>query len=88
MLVPFTFCTKVTPLYFVMQDIGTIRRNWTTKEERMGLPDSSGGFLSELDVDAFRRLFPLQFYESHLVKSTRPDGRSLAKARETSSALG
>ncbi|XP_004304353.1 PREDICTED: exosome complex component RRP43 [Fragaria vesca subsp. vesca] len=54
----------------------------------MGLPDSSGGLLSELDVDAFRRLFPLRFYESHLVKSTRPDGRSLDKARETSSALG
>ncbi|KAM1109605.1 hypothetical protein ACFX13_009142 [Malus domestica] len=54
----------------------------------MGLPDGSGDLLSKMDGDAFRRLFPLQFYESHFVKSTRPDGRSLTEARETSSALG
>ncbi|PQQ14768.1 exosome complex component RRP43 [Prunus yedoensis var. nudiflora] len=54
----------------------------------MVLPDASGDVLSEMDVDAFRRLFPLRFFETHLVKSTRPDGRSLAEARETSSALG
>ncbi|XP_050115805.1 uncharacterized protein LOC126593735 isoform X1 [Malus sylvestris] len=58
------------------------------EEETMGLPDGSGDLLSEMDGDAFRRLFPLQFYESHFVKSTRPDGRSLTEARETSSALG
>ncbi|CAB4317047.1 unnamed protein product [Prunus armeniaca] len=54
----------------------------------MVLPDASGDVLSEMDVDSFRRLFPLRFFETHLVKSTRPDGRSLAEARETSSALG
>ncbi|KAI5318370.1 hypothetical protein L3X38_038078 [Prunus dulcis] len=54
----------------------------------MVLPDASGDVLSEMDVDAFRRLFPLRFFETHLVKSTRPDGRSLAEARETSSAFG
>ncbi|KAM1306562.1 hypothetical protein ACFX2H_008930 [Malus domestica] len=54
----------------------------------MGLPDGSGDLLSKMDGDAFRRLFPLQFYESHFVKSTRPDDRSLTEARETSSALG
>lgn len=54
----------------------------------MGLPDASGDMLSEMDTDAFRRLFPLRFYESHLTKSIRPDQRALAEARETSSALG
>ncbi|BBH07333.1 3'-5'-exoribonuclease family protein [Prunus dulcis] len=52
------------------------------------MADASGDVLSEMDVDAFRRLFPLRFFETHLVKSTRPDGRSLAEARETSSAFG
>lgn len=43
---------------------------------------------SEMEVDAFRRLFPLRFHERHLLESVRPDARSLGKARETSLALG
>ncbi|KAF3442692.1 hypothetical protein FNV43_RR16609 [Rhamnella rubrinervis] len=54
----------------------------------MGLPNVSGDFSSEMDVDAFRRLFPLRFYERHLVESIRPDARPLGRARDTTLALG
>ncbi|KAK9049863.1 hypothetical protein SSX86_031169 [Deinandra increscens subsp. villosa] len=53
--------------------------------------DSANGatdFSSEMEVDAFRRLFPLRFHERHLLESVRPDARPLGKARETSLALG
>ncbi|CAA0836992.1 3-5-exoribonuclease family protein [Striga hermonthica] len=43
---------------------------------------------SEMEVDAFRRLFPLRFHERHLVESIRPDGRPLDRARDTSLVLG
>lgn len=43
---------------------------------------------SEIEVDSFRRLFPLQFHERHLVESIRPDGRPLGKARDTTVMLG
>ncbi|KAG5533285.1 hypothetical protein RHGRI_027465 [Rhododendron griersonianum] len=43
---------------------------------------------SEMEVDAFRRLFPLRFHERHLQESIRPDARPLGKARDTSVALG
>lgn len=54
----------------------------------MGLPDAPGDLSSEVDVDAFRRLFPLRFYERHLTESIRPDGRPLGRARDTTIALG
>lgn len=54
----------------------------------MGLPNVSGDISSEMDVDAFRRLFPLRFYERHLVESLRPDARPLGRARDTTLALG
>lgn len=57
-------------------------------ERDMGLPNVSGDFSSEMDVDAFRRLFPLRFYERHLVESIRPDARPLGRARDTTLALG
>ncbi|KAK6151303.1 hypothetical protein DH2020_013938 [Rehmannia glutinosa] len=34
---------------------------------------------SEMEVDAFRRLFPLRFHERHLLESIRPDGGLLEK---------
>ncbi|KAK6127349.1 hypothetical protein DH2020_038892 [Rehmannia glutinosa] len=43
---------------------------------------------SEMEVDAFRRLFPLCFHERHLLESIRPDGRPLGKARDTTLMLG
>ncbi|XP_027076724.1 uncharacterized protein [Coffea arabica] len=43
---------------------------------------------SEMEVDAFRHLFPLRFHERHLLKSIRPDGRTLGKARDTIISLG
>ncbi|GER57181.1 exosome complex component Rrp42 [Striga asiatica] len=43
---------------------------------------------SEMEVDAFRRLFPLRFHERHLVESIRPDGRPLDRARNTTLVLG
>ncbi|XP_015898175.1 uncharacterized protein LOC107431711 [Ziziphus jujuba] len=54
----------------------------------MGLPNVSGDLSAEMDVDAFRRLFPLRFYERHLVESIRPDARPLGRARDTTLALG
>lgn len=41
-----------------------------------------------MEVDAFRRLFPLRFHERHLLESIRPDGRPLGRARDTTIALG
>ncbi|KAJ6912719.1 exosome complex component RRP43-like [Populus alba x Populus x berolinensis] len=54
----------------------------------MGVPDASGDLSSEMEVDAFRRLFPLRYFERHLSESIRPDVRPLGRARETTLALG
>jgi len=54
----------------------------------MGLPNTFEDLSSEMEVDAFRRLFPLRYFERHLAESIRPDGRPLGKARETSIFLG
>lgn len=54
----------------------------------MGLPNASEDFSSEMEVDAFRRLFPLRYFERHLTESIRPDARPLGKARDTTIALG
>lgn len=54
----------------------------------MGLPNASGDLSTEMEVDAFRRLFPLRFHERHLAESIRPDARSLGRARDTTMALG
>nr|KYP48167.1 Exosome complex exonuclease RRP43 [Cajanus cajan] len=54
----------------------------------MGVRNASEDLSSEMEVDAFRRLFPLRFFERHLAESIRPDGRPLGKARETSIFLG
>ncbi|KAG8502031.1 hypothetical protein CXB51_000217 [Gossypium anomalum] len=54
----------------------------------MGLPNASGDLSTEVEVDAFRCLFPLRFYEKHLLESIRPDARPLGRARETTIALG
>ncbi|KAJ6832806.1 exosome complex component RRP43 [Iris pallida] len=49
---------------------------------------SSMGLAGEMEVEAYRRLFPLPFYERHLQESVRPDARPLSRSRETSVALG
>ncbi|XP_027066035.1 uncharacterized protein [Coffea arabica] len=49
---------------------------------------SGSDLSSEMEVDAFRRLFPLSFHERHLLKSIRPDGRTLGKARDTIISVG
>ncbi|KAI7996606.1 Exosome complex component RRP43 [Camellia lanceoleosa] len=54
----------------------------------MGSANASGDLSSEMEVDAFRRLFPLRFHEHHLLESIRPDARKLGKARDTTLALG
>ncbi|KAK7409801.1 hypothetical protein VNO78_00129 [Psophocarpus tetragonolobus] len=54
----------------------------------MGLANASEDLSSEVEVDAFRRLFPLRYLERHLAESIRPDGRPLGKARDTSIILG
>ncbi|KAE8663138.1 hypothetical protein F3Y22_tig00113096pilonHSYRG00077 [Hibiscus syriacus] len=54
----------------------------------MGLPNASADLSTEVEVDAFRRLFPLRFFEKHLLESIRPDARPLGRARDTTIALG
>ncbi|CAN8241046.1 unnamed protein product [Cochlearia groenlandica] len=54
----------------------------------MGLPDSSQDLTTEIELDAFRKIFPLRFFERHLSESLRPDGRPLCKARDTIVNLG
>ena len=54
----------------------------------MRYSNASGDLSSEMEVDAFRRIFPLRFYERHLAELIRPDGRALGKARDTTIALG
>ncbi|KAL0316813.1 UNVERIFIED_CONTAM: Exosome complex component RRP43 [Sesamum radiatum] len=41
-----------------------------------------------MELDAFRRLFPIRFHERHLLESIRPDGRALGRARDTTLMLG
>ncbi|KAK3444091.1 hypothetical protein EUGRSUZ_A00063 [Eucalyptus grandis] len=54
----------------------------------METPNAVGDWSSEMEVNAFRRLFPLRYYERHLYESIRPDARPLKKARDTSVSLG
>ncbi|CAD5315882.1 unnamed protein product [Arabidopsis thaliana] len=54
----------------------------------MGIPDAAQDLSTEMEVDAFRRIFPLRFFERHLSESLRPDGRQLGKARDTIVNLG
>ncbi|KAK0595641.1 hypothetical protein LWI29_008580 [Acer saccharum] len=57
----------------------------------MGLPNASEDLSSEMEVDAFRRLFPLRYFEHHLTEyilDIHPDARPLRKARDTTIALG
>lgn len=54
----------------------------------MGLPNASEDLSSEVEVDAFRRLFPLRYFERHLAESIRPDARPLSRARDTTISMG
>ncbi|KAG0465094.1 hypothetical protein HPP92_019258 [Vanilla planifolia] len=49
---------------------------------------AEAGLAAEIEVEAYRRLFPLQYYERHLAESVRPDSRALNRARDTTVALG
>ncbi|KAJ1283447.1 hypothetical protein BS78_03G129100 [Paspalum vaginatum] len=49
---------------------------------------TASGLAGEMEVEAYRRLFPLAFLERHLRESVRPDGRRLSEARPTTVALG
>ncbi|KAM0824329.1 hypothetical protein ACQ4PT_070272 [Festuca glaucescens] len=49
---------------------------------------AAGGLAGEMEVEAYRRLFPLAFFERHLRESVRPDARRLSEARATTVALG
>ncbi|CAL5350747.1 unnamed protein product [Camellia sinensis] len=65
------------------------RSCWQTREQKgMSSVNASGDLSSEMELDAFRRLFPLHFYGRHLLESIRPDARKLGKARDTTLALG
>jgi exosome complex component RRP43 len=54
----------------------------------MGGGEGAAGMAAHMEVEAFRRLFPLPFYDRHLSKSVRPDARTLDSARETTISLG
>ncbi|KAL9270747.1 Exosome complex component RRP43-like protein [Drosera capensis] len=54
----------------------------------MGQSNQTGDLSAEMEVDAYRHLFPRQFYEQCLAKSIRPDARQLNKARDATLALG
>ncbi|KAI4319609.1 hypothetical protein MLD38_033189 [Melastoma candidum] len=54
----------------------------------MGAQKNTGDWSSDMEIDAFRRLFPLRFYERHLTEAIRPDARPLKKCRDTSVAPG
>ncbi|KAJ0042641.1 hypothetical protein Pint_17890 [Pistacia integerrima] len=56
----------------------------------MGLPAASESedLSSKMEVDAFRRLFPLRYFERHLTESIRPDARPVGRARDTTVSLG
>lgn len=49
---------------------------------------SSEGFAVEMEEEASRHIFPIHFYEKHLLESIRPDGRHLSHARHTTVAFG
>lgn len=54
----------------------------------MDTANGSGDLSSQMELDAFRRLFPLRFHERYLGESIRPDGRALGEARYTTVVLG
>lgn len=43
---------------------------------------------TQIEADAFQRLYPDQYYAKFIQRGVRPDGRPLALARPTSIALG
>ena len=49
---------------------------------------AASGLAGEMELEAYRRLFPLAFLERHLRESVRPDARRLSEARPTTVALG
>ncbi|XP_072961057.1 uncharacterized protein [Typha angustifolia] len=48
----------------------------------------SVGLAGDMEVEAYRRLFPLPFYTRHILESVRPDARPLNCARDTTLTLG
>ncbi|KAF8776599.1 hypothetical protein HU200_003320 [Digitaria exilis] len=54
----------------------------------MATAAAASGLAGEMEVEAYRRLFPLAFLERHLGQSIRPDARRLSQVRETTVALG
>ncbi|CAL5419663.1 unnamed protein product [Camellia sinensis] len=69
--------------------MGEMRSCSQTREQKgMSSANASGDFSSEMEVDAFRGLFPLHFHEHHLLESIRPDTRKLGKAKDITLALG
>uniref|UniRef100_A0A804NP87 Uncharacterized protein n=1 Tax=Zea mays TaxID=4577 RepID=A0A804NP87_MAIZE len=51
-------------------------------------PAAAIGVAGEMEVEAYRRLFPVAFLERHLGESVRIDARRLREARTTTVALG
>jgi exosome complex component RRP43 len=51
-------------------------------------PAAASGVAGEMEVEAYRRLFPVPFLERHLGESVRMDARRLREARPTTVALG
>ncbi|CAL5350603.1 unnamed protein product [Camellia sinensis] len=60
----------------------------TREQKGMSSANAFGDLSSEMEVDAFRGLFPLRFHEHQLLESIRLDTRKLGKARDITLALG
>lgn len=48
----------------------------------------SCAFEGERRMEAFRKIYPSEFYKKFLVQNVRPDGRALQKVRRTTVSVG
>ncbi|KAJ4795091.1 Exosome complex component Rrp42 [Rhynchospora pubera] len=72
------FTARRTPTSYQME----------TTQTTEGGGGGATGIAAQMEVEAFRRLFPLPFYKRHLLESVRPDARALDYARDTTISLG
>lgn len=63
-------------------DIDMAMDNMTPSESE------SGRFAVEMEEEASHRIFPVHYYEKHLLESIRPDARHLSHARHTTVSFG
>lgn len=57
-------------------------------DKTMPSESESGGFAVEMEEEASHCIFPIHYYEKHLLESIRPDVRHLSHARHTTVSFG